>query len=326
MRSPRRSDRGLSEIVGTLMLILIVVAAATLLAAFVASYQKQVQSEQSFTHDQSLESIHILSLETTLAPSGSAYATFVFYFASEYVNPSGVLGISIDHEPLKEFNWTDISTATSGQFSDGEELVVAPFDEVMVTLDLDPASVNFSFLAPSSVPLPNEYLEFDVYTHLQNDFNRIFLPPVPLQTVSLENPTGQSPYTVLDGSNSFQPEGNGSIVNWAWSISGGATLSGSTTLGHATFSDNGTAETQGALSPGFLTATDVNATFTVASGFVWQPWDQLVFTPSNNLTASNGGGACAVPFDSSVTGVTSSSLNGTRLNVTFRFNTIIAAG
>ncbi|HYA70642.1 MAG TPA: type IV pilin [Thermoplasmata archaeon] len=214
MRRFRRSERGLSEIVGTLMLVVIVVTAATLLAAFVASYQKQLQTEQTFTHDQNLESLHVLGLNTSVA--NGSYTAFGFTLASEYVNPSIVLDISINNQPLRFFNWTDLSNGSQGNFREGGNLNVSSFEEVYISLDLARSSSGFSFFFNNSVPKPNEYLKFDVYTLLQNDFSRVFLPPTALAVASEINPSGTSPIVLFDGSMSFQSGGNESIVEWSW--------------------------------------------------------------------------------------------------------------
>jgi len=190
MRSFRRRDRGLSEIVGTLILILIVVSAATLLAAFVASYQKQLQSEQSYAHDQSLESIHILALSTVSNAAGTSFTSFSFELASEYVNPSSILGITINGDVIGPFTWTNLTTGLTGTYVVGENLELQPFDIVQVNLGLTCPGSSCSF--PGAVPTPNTYLNFNVYTVLQNDFTRVFLPPVPLFVVSEINPTGGS--------------------------------------------------------------------------------------------------------------------------------------
>jgi flagellin-like protein len=219
MRSFRRSDRGLSEIVGTLMLVVIVVTAATLLAAFVASYQKQLQTEEAFSHDQSLESIHILGLTTELNPTGTNFTTFGFTLASEYINPSTVLGISINSNPLKNFSWKNLDNSATGYTTVGQNLGLAPFEELSVSTNLSWRSPAFSFFDNASVPRPDHYLKFDIYTVLQNDFSRVFLPPVPLEVVSEVNPSGGSnPSILLDGTASFQPEGNATLVQWNWTL------------------------------------------------------------------------------------------------------------
>jgi flagellin-like protein len=221
MRSVRRSDRGLSEIVGTLMLVLIVVSAATLLAAFVATYQAQLQKEQSFSHDQSLESIHILSLATKTNAAGTNFSSFGFTIGSEYVNPSFIVAITINNEPLKNFSWMNYDTGATGWYEEGRDLNLSPFEEVKITTNLSASSPAYSFFN-GSVPMPNEYLKFDIYTYLQNDFSRVFLPPVPLEQVSLVNLTGSSTI-LLDGSTAFQPGTNATLIQWNWTITRGTT-------------------------------------------------------------------------------------------------------
>jgi flagellin-like protein len=217
MRRFRSSERGLSEIVGTLMLVVIVVTAATLLAAFVATYQKQLQTEQAFTHDQNLESLKILGLETSLNRAGTAYRNINFTLASEYINPSIILGISINNFPLVSIWWEDLTTHVWSQNPLGSNLSLGPQQEIFVSTNT--SSSNNSFLV--APPPPSQYLKFDVDTVLQNDFSRVFLPPTAFGVVSEINPSGSNPITLLDGSQSFQPGGNASLVEWNWTVSGG---------------------------------------------------------------------------------------------------------
>lgn len=214
-RRLRRDERGLSEIVGTLMLIIIVVTAATLLAAFVATYQAQLQKQESFSHDQSLESIHILGIQSHL--NGSKYSNLNFTLASASVNPSIILGITINQQVIGNFTWWNYTTHSEGSYECCQNFILNPFQFVNITLNLSPKSPLFSFLGTASVPLPNQYLTFNIYTDYQNDFTRSFLPPVPLETVSWINQTG-APGILLDGTSSFQPGGNATIVQWEWTV------------------------------------------------------------------------------------------------------------
>jgi flagellin-like protein len=323
MRSLRRSDRGLSEIVGTLMLVLIVVSAATLLAAFIATYQKQVQTEQAYQHDQSLESIHVLSLGTILNSTGTGFANLSFTLASASVDSSVITGITLNNEPLLHFNWTNPDNGSSGNISLPHDLSLPAFQELIITTDLNDNlhnAKNYSFVTR---PTPNEYLKFDIYTAYQNDFSRVFLPPVPLAVVSEINPSGNNPITLLDGSTSFQPGSNVSIVDWGWTVSEGGVLSSGTSLG--TFMQGGVAVANGALSNGVVDGAGATATFTVPSTFAWGPTDSVVFTlgSGNNLTVSGGGGGCTLS-GSAISAGASPSLSGTTLTVTFSFTTTIS--
>jgi len=199
------------------MLVLIVVAAATAFAAFVAAYQKQLQQEQSFTHDQNLESIHVLSLSVALNANRTAFTNLSFTLASEYVNPSIILGISVNNYPLVSFSWRNLTSRAWYGVVLPEQFTLAPLQEVVVATNLATGFLNTSY-----IPLPNQYIKVDVYTVLQNDFSRVFLPPVALGVVSQTNPSAGGNMTLLDGSSSFQPEGNASLVQWSWLVSGGA--------------------------------------------------------------------------------------------------------
>jgi len=214
MRRLQRSERGLSEIVGTLMLVIIVVSAATLLAAFVATYQKQLQTEETFTHDQNLESIHVLALNTSVVNGN--YSAFGFTLGSEYVNPSIITGIWINDQPLKFFNWKDLSSGSTGFFRVGGNLNVSSFEQVSIWLNLNTSSSNFSFFNNNNVPTPNLYVKIDVFTYLENDFTRVFLPPTALALASEVFPSPSNPIVLLDGSTSFQPGTNATIVQWSW--------------------------------------------------------------------------------------------------------------
>jgi len=333
MRRFRRSERGLSEIVGTLMLVVIVVTAATLLAAFVASYQKQLQTEETFSHDQSLESIEVLGLTTKVG--GGVFTSFNFTLASEYVNPSGVLDVSINGAPLVDFFWESVTNHTNGTYNVGNPngLTIQPFDQVIISLCLalvcktpaGNADYNFSFLGPSDVPVPNHFIKFDVFTHLHNDFTRVFLPPTPLAVASELNPSGNNPITLLDGSTSFQPGTNASIVNWAWSVDGIGHESASTDLASATFTESGTPVANGAFLTGTVDGTAAVANFTIPPGFTY---GLANFTLGNNLTIS-GTGTCTPLTDSFFQpqpGGQTESLSGTTLAVTFSFKVTIPPG
>src|SRR5690348_9978222 len=112
MRRISRSRRGLSEIVGALMLVLIVVVAATALSAFVASYQKQLQAEQAIHQDRTLESLTILHAAPPLNATETKLAQLQFTVASLSVNPSTITRIEINHQPLQQYNTSRLDLAS----------------------------------------------------------------------------------------------------------------------------------------------------------------------------------------------------------------------
>lgn len=206
------------------MLILIVVAAAIALAAFVASYEKQVLAEESQSQQRALESLKILSVTPVLSASGSTViSSFSFFLVSEYINPSQVNSMSLNGQPLKAFsvlNVTDVG-GTPVQYATPTPLILTPRDQVIVTVDLNPADTTFSLFDDSFVLTTSDYIEISLYTQLQNTFTQVFIPPTAVGFVTdLISYSSGSPTQVplLDGTDSFQSGTNASIVQWGWTV------------------------------------------------------------------------------------------------------------
>jgi flagellin-like protein len=220
MRRFRSDGRGLAEIVGTLMLVLIVVAAAVAFSVFVAAYQSQLQTQEAYQHDQTLESVHILNIFPNVNDSGM-YWSLNFTMVAEDVNPSTVTGIAINDDTVLIYNVTALQLnvtpvqRTTVTVSNGSDFVLAPEDEATV-------SVNFTvdpFVTPLNLTSFN-YVKIDVFTAYLNDFSRVFIPPSAVLLVNTVVSGGTIPttVTVLDGSQSVQPQGNATIVAWNWTV------------------------------------------------------------------------------------------------------------
>jgi flagellin-like protein len=227
MRTLRRSRRGISEIVGALMLVLIVVVAATSLAVYVAQYQKQLQSEQALTHDRALEKLAVLHVTPYLPLNSTTWYSLNFTVASLYINPSIVDEITLNDQAVKQYTVWALNL-TSGTFTSivvggGGQLTLSPNEQVNVNLTTNLTSPDYSFYSATFVLPLTAYLKLDLFTGYQNDFTRVFIPPTavavvsPLETFSAGNFTT---IPVLDGSNSFQA-GNASLDAWAWFVTPG---------------------------------------------------------------------------------------------------------
>jgi hypothetical protein len=210
------------------MLVLIVVAASIAFAAFVASYQKQLQTQEAASQQRSLESLKVLNLAEVNplpAPQEANLSNFSFVLASEYVNPSTIASFSVNGNPLRYFSVVPVSPASGPAvcYNSSTQLVVAAFEVVEVTVNTDPTSTaacGYSFFSASlSFPL-DQFLQVGIFTLLQNTFTSVFLPPTAIPLVStLAEFTGTSyrNVPVLDGSHSFQ-SGNASLVSWTWLV------------------------------------------------------------------------------------------------------------
>lgn len=224
MRSLRRSGRGISEIVGALMLVLIVVVAATSLAVFVAQYQKQLQAQQALTHNRQLENLGILHVTPFVPAGASAWVSLNITVSSLDVNPSVVDEITINDQPVKQYTVWELNLGT-GNFSSqvvpgGGTLNLSGTEQVNVNVSFNQSSPSFSFYSPTfAIPLTS-YLKIDLLTGLQNDFTRAFIPPTAVAVIDplvTFNGTAYNTVPVLDGSSSFQA-GNSSIIGWSWFV------------------------------------------------------------------------------------------------------------
>jgi len=236
MRRFRRQERGLAEIVGTLMLVLIVVVAVTAFSLFVASYQAQLQAEQKAAHDRSLENIRILSVSTV--PNGASYSSLSFVAGSLDVNTMTVNELLINGQFINYYTVTPLGSQASLLICPlcnptafpltVQEFNLTSLEQVTITVSLTlqtSSNPTGGFVDPYTLATsgPTGYVSISLYTTLGNDFNRAFTAPT---AVALTEPSqiysgsSYTPVVVFDGSGSIVPA-NDSIVSWSWFISDG---------------------------------------------------------------------------------------------------------
>lgn len=236
LRAPPRGRRGLSEIVGALMLVLIVVSAATVFAVFVASYQKQLQAEEAIQQDRNLEDIRVLSVASTL--NWTAVNVFAdpttllnlnFSIASLGINPSTITGVSVDNQAVANYTVLQLNLTTNQKQYDtvaaGGIFTIYPRDDFALILDVSQGSTSNSFYDQDFGVFATSYVTISLFTSYGNDFTATFLPPTALAEVDQISvycggctPPSYQDEPVLDGTQSFQG-GNGTLVSWAWSVS-----------------------------------------------------------------------------------------------------------
>lgn len=206
------------------MLILIVVSAAVALAAFVASYQKQVQAEEALEHQRSLENLRVLSVVPVPVTAGSTdIGTVNLTVSSLDVNPTTLTSLRINQQGVERYQAFEIDPAT-GLFTwvtvaAGGTLIVGGYDVVSILIT-DTPGAEFSFYTSYQM-LTTSYIEVELYTALSNDFTQTFVPPTAIAVISTFSEFNGTAYVTepeLDGSGSFQPQ-NGTLVNWTWDVS-----------------------------------------------------------------------------------------------------------
>ncbi|HYA57373.1 MAG TPA: archaellin/type IV pilin N-terminal domain-containing protein [Thermoplasmata archaeon] len=237
MRPFRAVHRGLAEIVGTLMLVVIVVAAATAFSFFVQSYQKQLQSEENRAHDKSLEDLRILDLIPTVNNSSvttpPALADLRLEVASLDVNSIGVNGMSANGQPVVNYTVTNSAGGALGptECLNGDPLAPAnsscyltiPAEsQVFLDLNLQVGAKAYAFGGSDVILTESGLLKVDTYTSLGNVFVQAFVPPVAIAGVTFVDS-----YPILDGTASYQPGTNSSVAvsvdQWSWAVTANAT-------------------------------------------------------------------------------------------------------
>jgi len=229
MHRRRRNSRGLSEIVGTLMLVLIVVAAATAFSFFVASYEKTLLAQEAANHSRQLEAMDVVAVHTRpIAPGSEVFGFLNLTVASEDVNTMQITNLLVNGNVVVSYQLTYLTNGTVVNIGiktgEGNSSFLLPsLEEVAITLELNNSSApSFSFLSANQIPTANSYLIVEVETALGNDFKTIYVPPTALAELTYiqsVNHTGvivENP--VLDGTHSFQQGGNATIVAWDWLI------------------------------------------------------------------------------------------------------------
>ncbi len=227
MRRSWRGSRGLAEIVGTLMLVLIVVAAATAFSFFIASYQQQLQTQEAASHDRSLEAIHVLSVQTApVSATNATYGAMSLTIGSGDIQSMSLTDLVVNGNPVVSYNatWVSNNTEVAVGILDGDvgdALLLPALEQVRITLDLNASDSLFSFLSWTSAPSSNSYLTINLQTQRGSGFTFVYVPPTALSDLTfIQSFTGSVlvDLPVLDGTHSFQQGGNATIVAWEWTV------------------------------------------------------------------------------------------------------------
>ena len=230
------------------MLVVIVVAAATAFSFFVAAYQKQLQAEETLSHDRALEEVKVLGISevrcaarnVTCASSGAptdSFATLTFLVASLDVNRISIAGLFLNGTGVSNYtaafpNGTRIdpcynsSAHVNGSLTSGlvpcSPISLPSYSSVKLEFNLDQASVGaFVFGGSDDLFVPTSDITLQVLTGLANDFTDTFAPPSAVASVFFVS-NGSASVPVFDGLNSYQPAGsdNATVLWYNWSLVG----------------------------------------------------------------------------------------------------------
>jgi flagellin-like protein len=240
MRRFRGHERGLAEIVGTLMLVLIVVVAVTAFSLFVASYQAQLQAEQTAAHNRSLEDIRILSVTTVLNTTnmGANYSSFSFVAGSLDVNTMTINELTVNGQLINFYTVTQLGSSAVLQICEICNRALPQFQNTVVEFNLTSLeqvtiTVNLTTWSSNALPHggfltfynlasfgPTNFISTSLYTTLGSDFDRVFDAPTALaltEQSTIFSGGSDVPVVVFDATDSIVAT-NDTIVSWSWLI------------------------------------------------------------------------------------------------------------
>lgn len=189
--------RGVSPVIGALMLTLITITAAGSFAVFVSQKQEMIQDQQWAELQKSLEKLEVSNINL-----GTNFLNFTIF-------NSGTRNLKIDTIKINNGAWLNYTQVNQTEIlrSDIHSFNVSNFSEIRLE------EYN---------PQEDKPLSFEIFTTKGNSFETTFQPPssiVKIVTESQWNSTNNSyeDFYILDGSLSDHP-GDGYIVHWEWEI------------------------------------------------------------------------------------------------------------
>lgn len=210
--------RGVSVVVGAILLTLIVVTAATTYAIFLSEQQKKVQDAASIKQQRELENITILSLEPVY--NSPILSNVSFVLVNINTEQTIITSMNINNNYVRAFNITRDGRReryTMPYNGTGKRPMLQPRESVTLNINLS----NNDIVLFKNIT-KTDAITLHIFTSLTNDFFKTFYPPtaiISIETDAVYNRSSGSfdEIIVLDGSKSDQP-GDDYITRWEWNI------------------------------------------------------------------------------------------------------------
>jgi hypothetical protein len=253
------NESGLSVVFGALLLIMVVVASISALALMTSQTQKKQIEQKSLRDAVQSENLTILSLGFDESDSGRYWNTIILNVVNLNTVDSRVVGVNINDTPAA--NYTDIYGRV---YNSQKQFPVPAAKSTQIFLD------NFT---PPPNKFKNQSIRVILFTSLTNQFEHVFLPPVPIIKVNVDSEqigTQFQDVLSLDGSDSLDREGT--IINYEWLV--------------GNYSTNGTNSTNSTSILGKLQGQKATMTTPFNLTTTGQFWVNLNVTDSNGMLGS----------------------------------------
>ena len=267
-----RDQRGVSVIVGALLLTLIVVTAAASFSLFVNQQQEERQEAEVQEQRRELEDLDVVSIQPTY--ENDTLVNLSFTIGNRHTKTSDITGLRINNHMW--YRNITIKNEVNGAYEKVayENLSLTSYEDAIFSLRyLNSSNATSRVQGYESISV-NTPITIMALTDLGNSFEKTFYPPTATIRISMEEvpagPYGSSYKTMylLDGSRSDHP-GDGYIVTWHWNVTNtsGATDTYTEAVGRVTQTPDPFFITSGSRYDIRLTVTDnygMKATQTLA--------------------------------------------------------------
>lgn len=231
-------QRGVSVIVGALLLTLIVVTAAASFSLFVNQQQEERQDAEAQEQRRELEELDVVSIQPTYV--NDTLVNLSFTIGNRHPKASDITGLRINNHMW----YKDITVRNeTGGIINYEKVAY----ENLSLVSYEDTTFSLRYLTDSNATgrvqgyrniSVNTPITIMVLTDLSNNFEKTFYPPTATVRISTDEiPTGPygdpEPVYVLDGSRSDHP-GDGYIVTWKWNITNISSDTSTRTTGRIT--------------------------------------------------------------------------------------------
>lgn len=215
-------ESGLSVVVGTLLLILLVVASVSALSIMVSEAQKKGMEQRSLSAAVESENLKILSMALNNKSDEDIYwKTINLTVVNLNTEESRIVGININDRNAE--NYTDTEGVKVYNFRNQFPVPAARSSQIVLNL-------TSNFKSPLNI-YKNDSIRVILFTSLTNKFEHVFLPPVPVIKVNVESEQIGATFNdvlSIDGSDSFDSEGT--IVEYKWQIGNWSSFSNTSIL------------------------------------------------------------------------------------------------
>lgn len=226
MRLLKKDRSGVSEVVGAILLVLIVVIAASSFAIFISQYQESQQAQKLDDQKRTQEKIKVTSImpKNGTDNDDNKWIALNFTIASLHNERSEITRIAINDNMVWSYQVWRVSPYTGllegKNYTTKDTVNLAPRDEITVHVD-----IPLSLYTPSVSLLTSSYVKIDITTGWQNSFSKTFAPPSAVATHSPGSWTNtsnsskpvQEYYATLNGRSSVAYDG-AYIVSWNWTV------------------------------------------------------------------------------------------------------------